>query len=80
MRTCELHDFMLMSLCVCPVHVCVSVCASMFLFLHLISPAMKKAHRGPKSPRAIYSGQQAEWQTSLNQHATTRGNLKTPRC
>lgn len=45
----------------------------------LISPVMGKANHGPKSPGAIYSGQQAEWQTSLNQHATTRGNLKTAR-
>lgn len=45
--------------------------------LHLIFPALKKAEHGPKSPGVIYSGQQAEWQTSLNQHATMRGNLKT---
>lgn len=48
------------------------------VFLRLIS-AIMKAKRGLKSPGAIYSGQQAEWQTSLNQHATPRGNLKTPR-
>lgn len=37
------------------------------VFQHLISSAMRKANLGLKSPGAIYSGQRAEWQTSLNQ-------------
>lgn len=39
---------------------------------------MKQSHPDPECPGAIYSGQAAEWHTSLNQHATARGNLKMP--